>query len=258
VTCFACLFALHCTAEITSDDLLAKVAEVGARNRAVGYSSLRQYRIHNYRFSKEAGITVQANYQPLVGKQLSVLSRFGSPTLVQVLEKILNYETNVSTPERTDEYAISPANYRVVIAGEEMLGAQNCWLLELLPRRKTKYLIKGKAWVDQASFQIVHLEGVAAASVSLLVGAPRIVQDFAPLAGIWFPSRTESFSAGVVLGANELEIQYTNYVLNDGPGHPALPLKNSGRVQREDLPPAQCLFDRPHFNVPHLANLVSR
>ena len=84
-------------------------------------------------------------------------------------------------------------------------------MVNLAPKNKTKYTVTGRAWVDQASFGIVRLDATTAASLSVWVGSPHIVEDFTQIGGIWLPDHLKSVSSTLLLGTSELEIRYTDY-----------------------------------------------
>ena len=211
-----CSLATSIEAESSSEVILAKVAEGNTKSHAVAYSGLREYRLRNYRFDKQAVVLVQVTYRPDTGKDFTVMQKSGSPKLLEILQKLFASETEASKPAKLSEYEISPSNYLARSNGLVTAGGRNYYAIELIPKRKTKYLLKGTAWIDPRSYGIVRLEGVTTASVSIWVGSPHITQDFTQIEGLWLPSHTTSFSSGLLLGASELEIQYSNYIVEDG------------------------------------------
>lgn len=210
-----CSLATSIEAELSSEAILAKVAEGNTKSHAVAYSGIREYRLRNYRFDKQAVVVVQVMYRPDTGKEFTVMQRSGSPKLLEILEKLFASETEASKPTKVVEYEISPSNYLARFNGVTTTGGRSYYAIELIPKRKSKYLIKGTAWIDQRSYGIMRLEGVTTASVSIWVGSPHITQDFTQIDGLWLPSHTASFSSGLLLGASELEIQYSNYLVED-------------------------------------------
>ncbi len=210
-----CILATGVEAELSSDTILMRVAEGNSKSHGAAYSGLREYRLRNHRFGKEAFALVQVTYRPDTGKDLAVLQKSGSPRLLEILEKLFASELQFSAPDTLTDYEISPANYVARYMGETDAGERSCYVIELIPKRKSKYLLKGTVWVDPRSYGIVRFEGVTAASVSIWVGTPHITQDFIQIDRLWLPSHTLSFSSGFLLGASELEVQYSNYVVED-------------------------------------------
>ncbi len=134
--------------EPTTDEILARVAEAIAKSQNSSYSGTREYRLRNYRFDKEAVALVQVNYRPGAGKDFTILNRTGSPKLLEVLDKLLVSETEVSLPEKFVQIEISPANYTARLRGTDSTRGRPCYVIELIPKRKSKYLVKGDAWID--------------------------------------------------------------------------------------------------------------
>jgi outer membrane lipoprotein-sorting protein len=210
----------------TSDEILAHVAEGIAKGQTFSYSGTREYRLRNYRFEKEAVVLIQANYRPDSGKDFTFLQRTGSPKLLEIIDKLLVSETEVSRPEKFVQLEISPLNYVARLVGIDATRGRRCYVLELIPKRKSKYLIKGTAWIDSKTYGVMRLDGVTSASVSLWVGTAHITQDFAQVSGIWLPTHTGGVSSGLLLGASELEIRYSDYLVMD--------VDHSGAVRAAD------------------------
>ena len=90
-------------------------------------------------------------------------------------------------------------------------NARSCYVLELTPRSKSPLLIAGKVWVDAGSYAVVRIEGRFAASLSILVGAPSISEEFVQVDGFWLPGHVRSVTSSFLLGPTELNIRFSNY-----------------------------------------------
>jgi hypothetical protein len=147
--------------------------------------------------------------------RFTVLQRSGSLQLAGIVERVLASEEDISVPAKRGDHEISPANYRARFRGTETIAGRFCYVIDLLPRRKSKYLIEGTLWIDPASYGIVRLQGSPSASVSIWVGTPHITQEFSEIGGLWLPTCTRFVSSGRLLGASELEIRYTDYQIHN-------------------------------------------
>jgi hypothetical protein len=199
----------------TSDEILARVESENSRRhlQLKGYSGSRQYTMQNVRFGKQAAVGVFMNYRQIEGNRFTVLTRSGSDKLNGIIDKVLSSEVAASVPPENALHQITSANYQAHLLGTEIAGGRNCFVLELAPRMKTQYLIVGKAWVDAESYAVVRIEGQFAASISILVGAPRISEDFIEVHGFWLPGHVRSETSSFLLGPTELDILFTNYQL---------------------------------------------
>jgi hypothetical protein len=167
--------------------------------------------MRNYRFNKEARVTVRMTYQPGEGKHFTVLERSGSDRLLDIIQQLMDTEAEASRPAELVRKGLTPDNYVARLRGSDTTGGRECWVLEVRPRAKNKYLISGTAWVDKATFDVVRLDGVTAASLSIWVGTPHIVEDRAEFDGLWLPARLKSRSSTFLTGESELDIAYTGY-----------------------------------------------
>jgi hypothetical protein len=194
-------------------EILARLADTSSKRQAVTYSGFQEYRLHNLRFDKEAVVLAQVSYRPIEGKRFTVLERRGCPKLAEIIEKVLASEADASRPVKLRDHEIGPSNYVAALRGLETRAGRSCYVVELIPKRKSKYLIKGIAWIDRDSYDLVRLEGATAASVSMWVGSPNIQQDFSEFGGLWLPIHTLAVSASLLLGTSELEIRYMDYIV---------------------------------------------
>ncbi len=201
----------------SGEEILVNMAQRTAVHRLdlPVYSGSRDYTVQNLRFSKSATVAVRMTYRQSEGARFTVLARSGSEKLESVVDKIIASEADASRPPENARYQITPANYHADLLGEEVMSGKRCYVLELQPRFKSKYLLRGKAWVEAQSYQLVRVEGHAAASISFLLGRPFITQEFAEVAGYWLPARTHAVSSTALLGTSELEIVYRDYDLSD-------------------------------------------
>ena len=200
---------------VSGDEILARVADTATARLSIPYSGLREYKLRNRRYDKEATVSVRMTYRPSVGKHFTVLARAGSQRLTAIVDRILDSEAEQSRPSKNTEHEIGPGNYRTRLRGTERVKGRPCYVIGLKPRHKSKYLIEGTVWVDAGSFGVVRLDGSTAASVSMWVGAPRITQEFTEISGLWLPSYVRSISSGMWLGTSELEIRYTAYQVGE-------------------------------------------
>jgi hypothetical protein len=126
----------------------------------------------------------------------------------KVLRDILNRETEPLKDAQNKE--ISPTNYSFQLVGVQMLDTQRCYLLALNPRREEKDLIRGKIWVDAASYNIVRIEGSPAKTPSWWIRDLYILMSFAEVDGMWLRTFTHAvanvrFKGRYVMESRDLE-----------------------------------------------------
>ena len=68
--------------------------------------------------------------------------------------------------------------------------------------------------MDAGSYAVVRIAGQFVASLSILVGAPRISEEFIEAQGFWLPGHVRSVTSSFLLGSTELDILFSNYQLD--------------------------------------------
>jgi len=200
----------------SGEEILARLeSETNRRHLCLKeYSVSRQYTLQNLRFGKQAAVDVLMNYRQVEGERYTVLTRSGSDKLIGIIDKVLASEAGASSPQEKARHQITAANYRVRLLRTESTAGRSCYVLDLTPRMKNRFLIVGKVWVDTGSYAVVRVEGQFSASLSLLVGAPYVTQEFVEVGGFWLPAHVKSVTSSFLLGPSELDIVYTNYQLS--------------------------------------------
>jgi negative regulator of sigma E activity len=197
----------------SSEEILARMeTETGRRHDLLKqYSGSRRYTLQNTRFGKEAEVGIEMRYHEPDGERYTVVTQSGSDKLIGIINTVLTSEARASKSPENAQHQVSAANYRVRLLGTEILAGRRCYVLGLTPRLKSRYLIVGKAWVDSESFGTVRIEGRFATSISMLVGAPQLREDFVEVNGFWLPGHVRSVTSSFLLGPTELDIVFSNY-----------------------------------------------
>jgi hypothetical protein len=197
----------------TSDEILTRVESENTRRHLLlkEYSGSREYTLQNARFGKRATVGVLMNYREFAGESYTVLTRSGSDKLNDIIDRVMSSEAGVSLPPENARHDIAAVNYRVRLVGTEMAAGRICYVLDLSPKTKSRFLIVGRAWIDAVSYSVVRIEGQFAASLSILVGAPHISEEFVEFNGFWLPGHVRSVSSSFLLGLTELDILFYNY-----------------------------------------------
>jgi len=193
-----------------ADDIVAKMNQSERnRNRSLtAYSAVRRYTLRS-ESGKMSVMTVRLVYRSDSGKSFEVLSENGSDGIFRhVLDKVLQAETETS---REHNGLLSPKNYNFRLLGIQQQDDHRCYVLQLLPKHKSKYLIEGKAWIDARDFALVRMEGRTAGSVSFWIGKPWITQCFQKVGNYWLASKNDSVANAKFIGRTELTIESSEY-----------------------------------------------
>jgi hypothetical protein len=179
-------------------DLIRQIdqAELRRESTLAGYTATEYYTIKNSHFSEPAEAIIETTYMRGQGKSYKVLSRSG-PSLLQnsVLDRLLQEERQLSQGEVRQKAVITSANYEMKLIGKESAGGTICDVLELVPKRKSPYLLKGRLWVDAAEMRAVKMEGKPPTSASFFSGRPQVVLEYKQMNGLALPQHSHGLSS---------------------------------------------------------------
>jgi len=178
-----------------------------------GFRSTRFYQLE-YRGlfgSREATMKVIATYTAPEKWDFSIVSETGSKLLLnRVLLKLLDSEREAY--RNGAQIEISPANYQFDSLGLENVAKDDpCYVLDVQPRQSTKFLYRGKIWVNAKDFALARMEGEPARSPSFWVKDTRIDSTWGKVGGFWLIAHNRSLSRIRMGGTATLTIDYTDY-----------------------------------------------
>jgi hypothetical protein len=185
------------------------------------YHALRHYQVeyHGYSATVAASMAVEVNYDIATGKSFQIVSQSGPKFLVEkVLKRAVESEKEAS--EDRDATALTPANYRFHLAGSELIGSRPAYILDVEPLVPSKFLYRGRIWVDAAEFSVVKMETQPSKSPSFWISRTLIECTNTKTDGFWLPEKVRSETSVRVGGAAVLTIDYGSYQIaaNSAPG----------------------------------------
>ena len=195
--------------------VVERLMETGRRRSSQlhGFRATRLYHLqyHGWFGSRDATMKVIATYTAPEKWDFSVVSATGSKLLQnRVLLKLLDSEREAY--RNGAQIEISPANYQF-----ESLGLENkpdddpYYVLHVQPRQETKFLYRGKIWVDAKDFALAHMEGEPARTPSFWIKDTRIDSTWKKVGGFWFITNSHSLSRIRMGGTATLTIDYSDY-----------------------------------------------
>lgn len=207
---------LHSPPLLSADAIVQKLMAANAqRSQALrGYRGTRAYHLdyHGLFGSHEAAMHVEGIYTAPDRKDFTVLSQSGSKLLVnRVLMKLLSSEQEAQKEQNRKELEISPKNYDFELAGTEHTPDGDFYVLEVSPKGRSKYLYRGKLWVDARDFAAARMQGEPARNPSLWVSHTQIEYRWAKIGGFWLPVHNQSVTEVRLGGKAVLTIDYTDY-----------------------------------------------
>ena len=175
------------------------------------YRTLRRYEVEYHGFGTVAAkMTVEVNYHIASGKSLEIVSESGSKFLIEkVLKRAVESEKEAFHDKAS--MALTTANYKFQLEGNETLGGRPAYVLDVEPWSPSKFLYRGKIWVDAADFAVVKMETQPAKSPSFWISQTLIHSSGTKTDGFWMPQQMRSETGVRVGGAAVLTIDYGNY-----------------------------------------------
>ena len=177
----------------SAESIVAHMAQARLENRARlrPYSVTRDYRLFgSEKQAARAEVIAQVTFAPPDDKQFVIQQASGMGLGERIVRQMLEHETEiVRNYESTD---LSPANYNFRYRREEELGGRRCYVLEIVPRRKDKTLLRGQIWVDSITYLLRRTEGEPARSPSWWLKDARVVLVYGDVGGMWLQTSSES------------------------------------------------------------------
>jgi hypothetical protein len=176
------------------------------------YEAVRQYQVEYRGFAMTlvAKMEVEVKFDASSGKSFRIVSQSGSKFLCEkVLKRAVESEKEAS--QDTGATALTPANYRFHLAGSESLGGRPAYILDVDPVTESKFLYRGKIWVDAEDFAVVRIEAEPAKSPSIWISRTLIRYRSAKTGRFWLPEQNRSETHVRVGGTAVLTIDYGTY-----------------------------------------------
>jgi hypothetical protein len=224
-----CGAAARSTSDLTAEEIVHKMlaSEAQQQKNLPRYRTMREYRLTNADGSKNVEVLARISYDRAGKKRIDVIEERGSEGLFRrAIRKVLDTELKASREGRS-EIQISPENYDFKLIGMENRN----YVLDLLPKRKSKYLMDGRMWVDAQDFAISRIKGRPSANISFWVGKPLITQSFQKVGDVWLLAHNESVTTAKIVG----RVTFTMETLEVESGGTKLAMKHTPRPRRGPL-----------------------
>ena len=192
------------------------------------YESTRVYRLSYRGFpsDRDAEMTVEATYDSPSTKSFKVISQRGSKLIIdRVFKRLLESEKEAVEPAMHARTLLNRDNYDFVLIGFESSGVNSSgvnssdkgsdkgsqYVLAVYPKVRSKYVYRGKVWVDGTDFAVTRIDAEPAQNPSFWTKKSEIRHEYMKVQDFWFPRRNESVSYIRLGGRATLTIDYDNY-----------------------------------------------
>jgi hypothetical protein len=204
------------TAAPAVETILSRMAEARAENRTRlrPYSVTRAYKL----FGKEkqttkAEIIADVTFVPPDVKHYAIRQANGMGLGEKIVRQMLDHETDIVKDYGSTD--LTSDNYDFRLVREEQLNGQPCYVLETLPKRNGKTLLRGHIWVDATTYQLRRTEGEPGKAPSWWLRDSRIVLLYGNVGGMWLQTASESTANVRFVGPHTMVARDVEYRFND-------------------------------------------
>jgi hypothetical protein len=202
-------------APLTTPEIVERLVKADNNRLAAlaGYTGSRHYRFENKKSNKRAELTARVACDNAGAKTFEVVSESGSGFVRNhIIRKMMDAEQEASQKGERQDTRIIPANYEFRLVGMDALDGRSNYVLEVNPKTRNKFLIRGRIWVDAEDFAIARVEGQPAKNPSFWIRSVQVVQRYERTGQFWLPAKNQSVAQARVFGTTEVVIEYSDYV----------------------------------------------
>ena len=202
---------------LTAPEILERMVQADNDRLAAlaGYSGTRHYRFENKKSGKTAEMTVRMSCGRDGVKTFDVVSESGSGFVRNhIIHKMIEAESESSQRGERKESRIIPENYEFRLIGTEPWDGRASYVLEINPKKPSKFSIRGRIWVDAEDFAIARVEGQPAKNPSFWIRSANVELRYGRTGQFWLPALNHSVAQARIFGATEVVIEYSDYKTN--------------------------------------------
>ena len=184
------------------------------------YQAVRHYQVeyHGLGTNLSAKMEVEVNFDASSGKSFRTLSQSGSKILCEkVLKRAIDSEKEAS--QEKDATALTGANYKFQLEDTENLNGHPAYVLSVTPLKASKFLYRGKIWVDAQDFAVAKIEAAPAKNPSFWISRALIRSTSAKTGDFWLPQQSRSETKVLVGGTAVLTIDFGTYQIESAAPH---------------------------------------
>lgn len=200
---------------VPTENIIAHMAKAGEDNHANfrPYVVMVDYKL----FGKEtvvpaSQVIAELTFIPPYLKSYAIQHANGTHIGETIVRRML--EGQMAFAKDSGSTDISRDNYDFRLIREEDVNGHNCYVLELLPRRKAKNLLHGNIWVDASTYLLQRVEGEPAKSSSWWLKDVRIVLLFGYVGEMWMQTSSESTADVRIVGQFRMISQDVSYKID--------------------------------------------
>jgi len=187
-------------------------AQAESHARMSAYSVTREYKFFgDDQQHAKSQVLAKVDFAPPDQKNYTIEQSSGSGQGEKITRKVLDHEKKMMKGDNSS--ALSRENYDFEYLRCEPINGRRAYVLQLLPKRNEKNLIKGVAWVDAETFHPLKVEGEPMKSPSWWVKSVKYSFTFGPVADMWLQTGMQAIANVRLLGQHTMIARDVNYQL---------------------------------------------
>jgi hypothetical protein len=175
------------------------------------YLGKRSYRLEYRGFpaSTEATMDVEVNFDAPASKRFTIVSATGSKLIqTRVFHRLLESEQQAGDSSNRAHTELGPDNYTFSLAGTEGTN----YVLNVEPKVESRFLYRGKIWVDAHDFAVTRIEAQPARNPSFWTTKSLIHHTYQKVDnGFYLPKENKTVTSVRLGGVATLTIEYQSY-----------------------------------------------
>jgi outer membrane lipoprotein-sorting protein len=188
-------------------------AQVESHAHMSPYSVTREYKFFgDDRQHAKSQVLAKVDFAPPDEKNYTIEQSSGSGQGEKITRKVLDHEKQM-TKGASSSGVLNRENYDFALLRCEPINGRRAYVLQLLPKRNEKNLIKGLAWVDAETFHPLKVEGEPMKSPSWWVKSVKYSFTFGPVADMWLQTGMQADANVRLLGRHTMVARDVNYQL---------------------------------------------
>ena len=165
---------------------------------------------------KKSEVTADITFAPPNVKQYTIVHSSGSSLGLKIVRRMLDGETQIVKDFGATD--LSSANYELRLVREEVVAGRRCFLVELLPRRNEKRLLRGMVWIDADTYLLRRVDAEPAKSPSWWLQDVRLAFFYGDVKGMWLQTSSELTTNVRVFGPHRMVSRDIRYQTADRAG----------------------------------------
>jgi hypothetical protein len=198
---------------LTADQIVQRLTDKN-KERAEAlqhYLGKRSYRLEYRGFpaSADATMEVEVNFDAPASKHFTIVSATGSKLIQnRVFHRLLESEEQAGDSTNRKHTELGPDNYHFSLAGIEGTN----YVLNVEPKVESRFLYRGKIWVDSHDFAVTRIEAQPARNPSFWTTKSSIHHTYQKVDNqFYLPKENRTVTSVRMGGVATLTIDYQSY-----------------------------------------------